>query len=42
MSREAQTMHDALRTFERRITLRLYAGVAVIVIAVALLRHFWP
>lgn len=38
---EARSVHDALRAFERRITLHLYAGAAIIVIALTLLRIYW-
>lgn len=34
-------MHSALDAFERRMTRRLYAVGVGIVVAVALLRHFW-
>jgi hypothetical protein len=34
-------MQSALDAFERRMTLRLYAVGVGIVVAVALLRHFW-
>jgi hypothetical protein len=36
-----QTMRSALEAFERRMTLRLYAVGVVVLLAEALLRHFW-
>lgn len=41
MNRETHSVLLALQAFERRMTLRLYAVAAGIVLAVALLRHFW-
>lgn len=38
---EVQATRSAIKAFERRMTLRLYAVGVVIVVAVALLRHFW-
>jgi hypothetical protein len=34
-------MKDALKEFERRMTIRLYAFGAAVVLSTALLRHFW-
>jgi hypothetical protein len=34
-------MHSVIEAFERRLTRRLYAVGVGIVVAVALLRHFW-
>ncbi|MFM0752597.1 hypothetical protein [Paraburkholderia strydomiana] len=38
---EFQATRSAIKACERRMTLRLYAVGVVIVVAVALLRHFW-
>jgi hypothetical protein len=37
-----QMMRSEVDAFERRMTRRLYAVAVVVVVAQALLRHFWP
>jgi hypothetical protein len=34
-------MHSAIEAFERRMTRRLYAVGVAVVIAQALMRHYW-
>jgi hypothetical protein len=34
-------MHSAIEAFERRLTRKLYAVAIAVVLAQALLRHFW-
>lgn len=34
-------MHSAIEAFERRMTRRLYAVAVAVLLAEALLRHFW-
>lgn len=41
VTEEIQATRSAIKAFERRMTLRLYAVGVGAVIAVVLLRHFW-